>query len=356
MKSLLILIILLVTIVGCASTHQAIVTEDSKDESEKIDLAIEMHDNGDYQDAIFLYREILEKNPTNFLALYEISNSYFYLGQYEKSRDYAQKCIQIDSYCQDNAYDVLGSSLDMLGEPEKAIAAFEEGIKLNRKNFILYFNHAITCYRVNRIQDAINSLVNAIMLNPLHPSSHIALAEILLNEGRPAPAILLIFRFLVLEANTERSGIALQMLQYGLDYKIDSLDSGVNDTNDLALADIGNPYSEMEEKRELSHIMNLLDIEAKYPEMQFRLSVVETFLSSIKEEKPGDDPIANHLFPYFASLYANGHAEAFTYYIHQKSEMAGVDEWLDKNWAEIDDFLKWNSDYSWEPCERSTGN
>jgi hypothetical protein len=51
--------------------------------------------------------------------------------------------------------------------------------------------------------------------------------------------------------------------------------------------------------------------------------------------------------PYFVELKKQGHTEAFVYYINQRTNTAGVIDWLKQNQKRVGDFLAWSKSYRW---------
>ena len=53
----------------------------------------------------------------------------------------------------------------------------------------------------------------------------------------------------------------------------------------------------------------------------------------------------DHYAPYFGQLAERDFVEPFVYHTHQLVSWNGIDEWIDSNEAQIDDFLDWSRDY-----------
>src|SRR5687768_10719859 len=91
---------------------------------------IALHDRGDFDGAIRKYEAVLAENPSNALALYEMSFAYSEKKDYKKALEVAYRGAQYKSEHLAGFYLLIGNNLDLLGEPDKAIEVYRKGIKL----------------------------------------------------------------------------------------------------------------------------------------------------------------------------------------------------------------------------------
>jgi tetratricopeptide (TPR) repeat protein len=208
-------------------------------EHEKIEQAIYYHDRGKLDHAIEIYKEVLAANPENLAALYELSYSLFVKQQYDSSLAYALRGLGYKSGLLAQFFILAGNNLDMMGNVEDAMRVYEKGLTTFPDNYLLHYNLAVTQLHSGRAPESSISLQKAIRLNPNHASSHLALAEILINEGRQIPALLTLCRFLILEPGTDRSQTALSYLEHAMNMGI-SRDGEKNiNVNIFILIDVG---------------------------------------------------------------------------------------------------------------------
>jgi predicted Zn-dependent protease len=82
------------------------------------------------QNRIEVFKQMIEADPTNTMVLFGLAN------EYQKAEDW-QKTIEIlEEYLakaddEGNAYGMLAKAYEKVGEREKAIAAYEQGIEVS---------------------------------------------------------------------------------------------------------------------------------------------------------------------------------------------------------------------------------
>src|SRR5215471_6370194 len=106
------------TAIPSTDAHRAIIRE-----------GVAFHDQGDFDRAIRKYQEVLAEAPGDTGALYEMAFSLFARGDYQKSLETALTGAQYDSPQLPHFYVLIGNNYDQLKQPEKAVKAYQAGIK-----------------------------------------------------------------------------------------------------------------------------------------------------------------------------------------------------------------------------------
>lgn len=120
----------------------------------------------------------------------------------------------------------------------KSIRAFEKAMKKS-DNSIIYYHHALSCFKSNKIEKAYASVVISISQNPIHANSHLLLSKIMVEKKSRLKVLLSLYFFLMLEPNSERANEEYQKLLYYIDHIFsDTPDKLINysiemDKNDL---------------------------------------------------------------------------------------------------------------------------
>ena len=122
---------------------------------------IALHDKGDYKEALAKYDEALELDEGNASILYEKSSTLFSLKEYDACIKICQMIINGDKaepYTLQLAYTIYGTAFDVMGKPEEAIKAYNEGLEVFPDYYHLHFNKGITFAQTNKYQEALDVL------------------------------------------------------------------------------------------------------------------------------------------------------------------------------------------------------
>ena len=313
---------------------------------------VALHDRGDYDGAIAKYEQVLRESPDNDLALYEMAYSYQMKKDYRKSLDLAYKGAQYKSNELTGFYVLIGNNLDELGESKKAVEVYRQGIKIKPDDQMLYYNLALTYSRLNDLEEAKKNFKKAAYLNPNHPSSHVALAQVFQMTRYKTPALFAVMRFLVLEPRSRRSANAYkifsELLRGGVSQGKNPneinifLDvNGKKDEGDFGAVELtlglSRAASTTEEKKNKSEAEQLVD-------------QLSTFLAVVSELDPKEDKSKftwRYYVPYFVELKKRNYVEPFAYYISQTSGISGVAEWMKANEGKVSEFVSWSKSFQW---------
>lgn len=312
---------------------------------------IELHDGGDYAGAVSLYEQVLKENPDNVVALYELASSSYAAKDYKKSLEVAHKAAQYKSELLDQTYVLLGNCYDDSGVPQKAIEVYKAGINLEPASALLQFNLAITYFHTEQLKEARAAVKRSAVLDPEHPSSQLLLSTLFNLASHKIPALLAALRFLVLEPNSNRSELALQRVR-----KI--LQAGVSQGKDRNEIDIAVATGQDKDEGDFASIEMFMSLmkAANYSEKNKDLSEVqlltknlESLFAMMSESNKADRTKFTwaYYLPYFLELKQQGHTEAFTYFINQRSDLPQVNSWLQLHQTQLTKFLDWSRNYHW---------
>lgn len=319
-------------------------------QDELINQGVALHDRRDFDGAIRRYELVLEENPNNVLALYEMAFSYFEKKDYRKSLEIAYRAAQFKSELLPRVYIQIGNAQDEVGEPKKAIETYKAGLKLFASDFLVHYNLAVTYNRLGDFEEARKAVKKSAGFNPQHPSSQILLALLFDRGGYKTPALLAACRFLVLEPNTQRSLTALDLLSRKMSAGVgegkDSTTINIfmdpapkKDEGDFGAIDLAMSLTKALEKSEKNKNMTA---------MQLLVGSFETLFGILGEQKADVAKFSwKYYAPYFAEMKKKGHVEAFVYYINLRSGSPEVSDWLSQNRQKVMAFLAWSKAYQW---------
>ena len=302
---------------------------------------IKMHDKGDYEGAIALYKKALQSDKNSIQAAYEMASSYLALKDYVNALKYADKVIARNLDYVDQAYILKGSALDLSGRQAEAIKTYKLALKKYNKNHLLYYNLALTSFNVKNYMDADDALMKALKLNPLHASSHFLLGMCMIAQGKRVQAILALYNFLLLEPKTKRSTSALLALEdewkNAGKQKVNSKTAPAKkEADEFSTATLMLDILESSKTNEANKNKPAIGLLAENTQIIF------TLLGEAKKDKK--DFWWNFYVDYFYTLANNHHTEALCYYITQ-SRGDTYNVWLKDNLPKMEAFSEWYTKY-----------
>ena len=332
-----------------------------KEEAEKlVDEGIAYHDKGDYQAAISKYNRALELDKDNLMALAEKAFSLMLLQKFDESIVCCQTAIE--KHPTDKAlksvYVTYGNALDALTKTDKSIEIYDQGIKLFPDYYQLYFNKGITLSGVQKYDDAILCFQKSATLNPVHASSHNAIARLSIIKNKRIPSLLAYGRFLVLEPQTDRAKenlTSLQTIMKGNVAETEKKSITINISPDMLddTTSNGKPKANSFASTDLILALDAgLDLDKKNKnktEAEQFIRKFELVCSSLKEtQKDNHGFYWDYYVPYFTEMKDKKLIEAFAYIAFASSDAPDVSEWLKSHKNEIDKFYDWSKSFAWK--------
>jgi len=301
---------------------------------------MKLHDNGEFEKAIEKYKQALSIDPNSSLVNYEISFSYLQANDYKNAETYSKKVIDLNGENLLAAYITYGSALDMQGKTKKSINAYEEAMK-EFDNYLLYYNHAISCFNAGEISKAYDSALKAINKNSSHASSHLILSKIMEKQGVRVKAMLPLYFFLLIEPNSQRAAIEYETLRNYIDHGVtQSSDQNINvvvpmnNDPDFGAAEMMISLSKATNSLEENKGKTDLQLFAENNDGIFKI------LGELKKENSGF--WWDFYVPFFHEMAEENLTETYSYYISQ-SQGAEVTKWFDEHNEDFEKFKTWMS-------------
>ena len=299
---------------------------------------IKFHDKREYQKAIEIYQKALNIDPNSSLVNYEISLSYFSCKDYKNAEIYSKKVIDLEKNHLLSAYVAYGNALDMQGKTKKAIKAYEKAMK-DFDNYLLYYNHAITCLYSGNIDKAYESALKAITNNSSHASSHIVLSKIMEKKGSRIKAMLPLYFFLLLEPDSHRAGIEYNTLRSYIDHGVSQ--TSAKDINVAIPMDNDPSFGAAEMMISLSKASNSLEENKGKPDLELFSENNESLFKILGELKKDNSGFWWDFYvPLFYEMANSNLTKPFTYYI-SLSKGEDVNKWIEENNVEFEKFSNW---------------
>ncbi len=180
---------------------------------ELLQEGVELHDAGEYEEAIDRYLEVLEIDSTSLLAIYELSLSYLALKDFENTLEHSTRVIDSGhDQLSLGAYAVKSEALAEMDRVDEAIALLQVGLDAYGDEYLLHFNMALNYYKKGDTEKTLEHVKRAIDVDKTHSGAFLLYAYALNDKGLWVQGILSFQMFLLLEPDSRRSKDAFEEL------------------------------------------------------------------------------------------------------------------------------------------------
>jgi tetratricopeptide (TPR) repeat protein len=358
------------TLLASTATAQTAVRPTKKpaastpDQDAALRAGVALNDQGKFDEAIAKYQEVLKESPDNVVALYELAYSYGEKKDYANSLETARRGIAYDSELLAMFYDLIGSSLDSSGQPQQAIDAYAEGIRVVADAGMLYHNMAITYLEsLKNPEQARKTLERGALADPTESAIPLMLAQVFKDGGYTTPAFFAYSTYLLLEPAGPRSlqayGNWRAILKGGVEAPIGGAQAGADPATDAAMmrtapkpavkTDEGD-FSDLDAQLPLGQRALLAELDNGATEMQALVTQVNRLLLFLSGRPLGKDrtTFTGTLYlPFFRELKQRNFVEPYVYWVSQRAPIQGIREWMRANDAKMREFLDWARQYPW---------
>ncbi len=160
--------------------------------AEIIQKGVELHDKGEFKEAIRVYRQV-HRSDTNYVwALYELGLSYSADSQQNNALKVYEEALGLsqEREREPELYTNYASLIDDMGNRDRALRIFDSTIAKYPAYSPAFLNKATTLYRMEKYAEAEATLKKVLVMDPYSYSSHYMLALCQLRQGRIIPAYL----------------------------------------------------------------------------------------------------------------------------------------------------------------------
>lgn len=150
--------------------------------------AVELHQQGRFEPAQALYRQVLELNPRQFDALHLLGVIARQQGDCNAAIELISRALDIDN-AQATAHCNLGVALLDAGRADEALASHERALALHPSYALAWSNRGNALRRLGRLNEALDSYQRALQFKPDYAEAHCNRAIVLQDMSRYLDAL-----------------------------------------------------------------------------------------------------------------------------------------------------------------------
>ena len=314
---------------------------------------VTLHDEKKYAAAAEKYQQVIAENPDCTHAIYELSMTFYSMGEKTKAMETAYRGSKYISEELPLFYLTMANVIDDAGQPDAAVKIYRDAIKMldgdksmTRHLSTVYYNLGFTLTRQKKYTEARAELKKAVEYNPKYASPHYLLSIVYNGTKYKIPAFLAAARFISLEFNTGRTRAAATIVRDLLkpaskDEKTGSINifldlNAPKDEGDFAMFELflGTLTTMKDEKDE------------KKSEEEMFASGVSTLIALVEENKDVKSTFVGKTYvPYLSEMKKKGFADVLAYIILFHTGSEGAKTWLGANEAKLKEFIAWSKAY-----------
>lgn len=301
--------------------------QNADDTQSLIKQGIALHNQGKYPEAIEKFKAALKTGPENAYANYELAFSLYASKKPAEAIPYLEKATKTDNAkLSVPAWCLLGSIYDEAHQTQKAIDAYDAGIKTDPDYPQIFYNKGIAYFRNQQYAEAEACAINAIKHDPKNASSQRMYALVAFHQNKRMNALLGFCSFLLLEPNTARSAEAYNNIQSILK---GGLLGGKNGSVTIPLSS-----KEIEEISRLNLIITTITTSAQtkklegMAQLEYELKSIFTLAGQLAEKKTDKTFFDTFFAAYFYKLAQSDNVPAFAKLVVNKTVDAGLNDWL----------------------------
>lgn len=303
--------------------------------------AIELMDDGNIEESITLLKESQRLDPNNFIYPYEIAYAKILQEKFSEAIVILERVKSYDSI-NSQVYQALGNSYSYLGQPDKAIEKYNEGLKKFPNAGNLYLEKGNIFNQQSKYNDAIKNYETGVRVDPMFPSNYYHLSSLYLNSNDKLSGLIYGEIFMNIERTTERTREVSEWLfnTYSESIVLGDEESEIDfcdiiiDANHALKGDIELPFCLIFGKNIMLSLIGKKEINLNTLS-EIRIDFLNNYFIEDHENYP------NVLFSYQKRLLENNLFDSYNHYLFQIAVPEQFNDWLKSHESEFNDFVNW---------------
>ncbi|MFO8086598.1 MAG: tetratricopeptide repeat protein [Bacteroidales bacterium] len=315
--------------------------------------AIKLMDNGNIDRSIALLEEAKKLDPDNFIYAYEIALANYLNKDYKKTVRLLKK-LKNHKDINERYFQLLGNSYDLMGKPEKALKAYDNGLEKFPNSGMIMLEKGNVYLLQEEYDQALSYYEQGIKADPQFPSNYYRATLMYLNSTEEVWGMIYGEIFMNLERNSARTVEISRLLYntYKSEIEISSDTSAsvsfcqnanilIKDTQDSDGFKL--PFEMTAYEFTLMIALQGEDTIDMHALDRIRQDFVSIYYKNDLNKK-----YPNVLFDYQKKVLEAGHMEAYNHWILMKGDEEAFHNWHQENQTKWDDFVNWFTENSME--------
>jgi tetratricopeptide (TPR) repeat protein len=317
---------------------------DSQKAIELKENAIKLMDEGQVDESLKILKDAQKLDPENIFIPYEMAYANILKKDYKEAIKIIEKIID-NPKVTDQFYQLLGNTYDYWEKSDKAIEAYDAGLKKFPNSGKLYLEKGNVYLIKKDYNKAIPLYEKGIEVDPNFPSNYYRLALLFCNSKESMWGLLYGEIFLNLEHGSKRFYEISELLYatYKEGIKITSDTSSKIDFCEIVL-----DASALTDKKNIKFpfcmpfgtTFSIAMVGAKTVDVNSLCGIRTNFLSAWYQFKH-DKEYPNVLFEYQEKVRVAGHLEAYNHYMLAGADSDSFKEWAAANKEKLHNFATW---------------
>lgn len=160
--------------------------------------------HGRYDEAIALFRQLLEADDTDPALHDAIGSAYFLAGHPKEAAAHFERITRLTTH-PGKALINLGAVYNKTGEYQKAVDAIRKGLQYEKRSVEGYYNLGVAHRKLGQYATAVTAYKEALRLDPQFAEAHQNLGNVYLDQGLPEQAAAHYRKALELRPDLERA-------------------------------------------------------------------------------------------------------------------------------------------------------
>jgi Flp pilus assembly protein TadD len=320
--------------IGCF-IHFTVIAQNNNQATDLVKQGELLHSQGKYEESIAKFSEALKIEPDNAAANYGLAFTLYSAKRATEGIPYLEKVVKSSHPgLVVGAYSLMGTIYDDSNQPQKAIEAFNQAIKLAPDYPGIYYSLGLAYSRNQQYAEAEASAIEAIKHEPKNASCQRLYALACFHQNKRVNALLGFCSFILLEPATSRTAEAYGNIQHILQGGVlkDNNGNVSKESPEITQTNIGITNAVAEAKKKKLTGMDLL---------QNELTGIFTFAGKFSEKKTDQTFFDKYLADYFYKLAQSDNMPAFTRTISLSANTDENSKWLKDNPQKVAALNEW---------------